>query len=204
VIDNLASGSHTLAPSLPSYGFWPATRTVTTPPAARGQDFVALTGPVSATLAPGAPASLVSTDTQALPTQLGIPAGALAASTTLVLTPTIAAGPRGWSFAGHAFDLTAAQAGAATPNLAFSAPVNVTIGYSAADVRLVADSSRLALWWWNGAAWQDAAETCSPAASYTRDPTARTVSVAICRSGRFALLGPTQQIYLPVGLNSAP
>lgn len=202
--DNLASGTHTLAPSLPGYSFWPAARTITTPPELRGQDFVALTRPVSATLAPGAPASLVSTDTQALPTQLDFPAGAVAASTTLMLTPTIAAAPRGWYFAGHAFELAAAQAGAAVPNLAFGAPVNLTIGYSAADARLISSPSRLALWWWNGAAWQDAAATCSPQASYTRDPIARTVGVAICRTGRFALLGPTQQVYLPLSSSSAP
>ena len=46
-------------------------------------------------------------------------------------------------------------------------------------------------------AWQDAAETCSPQAGYTRDLVARTISVAICRTGRLALLGPTQQVYLP-------
>jgi hypothetical protein len=194
---NLASGTHTLTPTLTGYRFWPASRTVSVVSDTRGQDFVALTAPISAALAPGAPSSLISTDTQALPTQLDFPAGAVAASTTLVLTPTVAAAPRGWAFAGHAFDLAAAQAGAAMPNLAFGGPVNVTIGYSAADARLVSDPSRLALWWWNGSAWQDAAETCSPAASYTRDAIARTVGVAICRTGRFTLLGPTRQLYLP-------
>jgi hypothetical protein len=196
-LDNIPSNPRLLTPASTDYAFYPASRTITAQSDVRGQDFVALTSPVSATLAPGTPASLVSTDTQALPAQLDLPPGAVAASTTLILTPTVAAGPRGWSFAGHAFDLAAAQAGAGVPNLAFDAPVKLTIGYSTADARLVSDSSRLALWWWNGAAWQDAAETCSPQASYTRNPIARTISVAICRTGRFALLGPTQQVYLP-------
>ncbi|HEU5102768.1 MAG TPA: hypothetical protein VFU22_27290 [Roseiflexaceae bacterium] len=128
----------------------------------------------------------------------------MAINTTLVLTPTVAAAPRGWSFAGHAFDLRAAQAGAPVPNLAFGAPVKLTIACSAADTRLVSDPPSLALWWWNGSAWQDAAETCSLVASYTHNIITRTISVAICRAGRFALLGPTQQVYLPLSLGSAP
>jgi hypothetical protein len=203
-LDNIPSNPRVLTPSSADYAFYPASRTITAQSDVRGQDFVALTSPVSATLGPSTSASLVSTDTQALPTQLDLPAGAVAANTTLILTPTVAAGPRGWSFAGHAFDLAAAQAGAAVPNLAFGAPVNVTVGYSAADARLITDASRLVLWWWNGTTWQDAAETCSPQASYTRDPIARTIGVAICRVGHFALLGPTQQIYLPFSLDNAP
>jgi hypothetical protein len=203
-LDNVPSNPRTLTPSFAGYAFYPATRTITTQLDAHGQDFVALTGPVSAALAPGTPASLTSTDTQALPTQIDIPSGAVAANTTLVLTPTVATAPRGWAFAGHAFDLAAAQASTPIPNLAFGAPVNVSISYSAGDARLISDPDRLALWWWNGSAWQDAAETCSPAASYTRDLLTRTIGVAICRTGRFALFGPTRQVYLPLSTISAP
>ena len=48
-----------------------------------------------------------------------------------------------------------------------------------------------------GSSWQDAAATCSPAATYVRDLITRTISVSLCRTGRFALFGPTQQAYLP-------
>jgi hypothetical protein len=203
-IGNFPSGTHTLAPAIAGYHFWPASRDITASSDMRGQDFVALTGPVSIALAPGAAASLRSSDTQDLPTRLDLPASAVAANTTLVLTPTIAMAPHGWAFAGHAFDLGASQAGAAVPDLAFGAPVAVTISYSAGDARLIADPSRLAMWWWNGTAWQDAAETCSSTATFARDPFARTIGVAICRTGRFALFGPTQQVYLPLSAGSTP
>ena len=159
---------------------------------------MALTGPVSTTLTPGAPTGLTSLDTQGLSTQLAVPADAVAASTTLVFTPTVAESTRGWAFAGHAFDLAASQNGTPTPNLLFSAPVTATISYSPGDARLVSNPANLALWWWNGSGWQDAAATCGQAGSYTRDPIARTIRVGFCRTGHFALFGPTQQVYLPL------
>jgi hypothetical protein len=196
-LDNISGGSHILTAALAGYRFWPASRSVTTTSDARGQDFVALTSPVSATLTPDAPTGLTSLDTQGLSTQLAIPAGAVAAGTTLVFTPTVAESTHGWAFAGHAFDLAASQSGTPMPNLLFSAPVTATISYSDGDARLVSTPANLALWWWNGSGWQDAAATCSPATTYARDLIMRTISVALCRTGRFALFGPTQQVYLP-------
>jgi len=84
------------------------------------------------------------------------------------------------------------------PELAFSAPVAVTIHYSEENVRAAADESQLVLSWWTGSEWQDAAQTCEPASSYIRDVANKTLSVSICRGGRFALFGPMNQVYLPV------
>lgn len=56
----------------------------------------------------------------------------------------------------------------------------------------------LALRWWDGAAWVDAAATCSPAAEYIRDPDGRTLSLPTCQTGVYKLMGPTQQVYLPL------
>jgi hypothetical protein len=198
LLNDISGGSHILTPALAGYGFWPASRSVTISSNALGQDFVALTGPVSATLTPSAPAGLTSVDTQGLPTQLDLPAGAVAANTTLVFTPTIVERPRGLAFAGHAFNLAASQSGTTAPDLLLSAPATVTISYSVGDVRLVSNQASLALWWWNGSGWQDASATCNPAVATTRDPASKTISVAICRTGRFALYGPTQQVYLPL------
>jgi hypothetical protein len=195
-LDNKSGGSHILTPALAGYSFWPASRSVTIAADARGQDFVALAGPISTTLTPGAPAGLTSLDTQGLPTQLGIPAGAVAVNTTLVLTPTVATSIYTWAFAGHAFDLAAFQSGTPTPDLLLSAPVTVTISYSSGDTRLISNPAGLTLRWWNGSSWQDAAATCSPVAPSVRDLIARTISVSLCRTGHFALFGPTQQVYL--------
>jgi hypothetical protein len=52
--------------------------------------------------------------------------------------------------------------------------------------------------WWSGSEWQDAAQTCDPALSYIRDVANKTLSVSICRGGRFGLFGPMHQVNLPM------
>ena len=46
--------------------------------------------------------------------------------------------------------------------------------------------------------WVDAAATCEPAADYSRDVAANTISVAICQPGRYALFGATNQLLIPI------
>ena len=75
--------------------------------------------------------------------------------------------------------------------------------YSDADVRVVADESQLALHWWTGSGWQDAAESCLPPSPYVRDTTNNVLGTAICHLSRFALLGPTRPGYLPVVLRQS-
>jgi hypothetical protein len=58
--------------------------------------------------------------------------------------------------------------------------------------------------WWDGSGWHDAAATCSPVGTYLRNPITQTISVALCRTGHFALFGPTWQVYLPLSMSSAP
>jgi hypothetical protein len=80
----------------------------------------------------------------------------------------------------------------------FNAPVTTTIHYSDAGVRVVADESQLSLWWWDGSAWQDASQTCDPPSTYMRDLEENVIGIPICRSGKYALFGPTEQAYLPI------
>jgi hypothetical protein len=192
---------YTLTPTLAGYTFWPPTRTARPGPDTRSHDFVILPGPVSITLAPGTgslPASLVYTDTQGLPTRLDFITGVVTQTTTLTLTPTIAGSVPGFAFAKHAFELAAFHDSAPIPGLTFGAPVTITISYSDRDVGLVSDESQLALWRWTDGAWQDAAQTCDPAPSYTRDEVNNLLSVPACRPGLFGLFGPTHQIYMPI------
>jgi len=199
---DLVSGAYTLTPSQASYVFVPSSRTVTVPPDSAKQDFVMLPGPVSITLSlsgtASLPAHLVYYDTQGLTTTLEFPPGAVTGVTTVWLWPTIASNRPGFVFAGHAFELGTLEDSAPLLELAFSAPVAVTINYSDDDVRAVADENQLVLAWWTGSEWQDAAQTCDPASSYIRDVANRTLSVSICRGGQFALFGPMNQVYLPV------
>jgi hypothetical protein len=85
-------------------------------------------------------------------------------------------------------------------DLAFGAPVAVTIRYSDADVAVVIDEQELMLAQWQADenAWVDAATTCEPAANYSRDVATNTISVAICQPGRYALFGATNQLLIPI------
>jgi hypothetical protein len=78
----------------------------------------------------------------------------------------------------------------------FDSPVNVTIAYSDMDIRLVTDEGALMLMWWDGSSWIDAAQSCSPPSVYTRGN--NSISLGICRDGRYGLFGPSIRGWLPV------
>jgi hypothetical protein len=83
-------------------------------------------------------------------------------------------------------------------NLDFNMPVTVTISYTSDDVRLVSDVSQLQLWRWGGSAWQEAASSCDPPTTADHDLVNRRYAVPVCKSGRYALLGPSWGVYLPL------
>jgi unsaturated rhamnogalacturonyl hydrolase len=200
-------GTYVLTPTLNGYAFYPPTRTVILPPDDAAQDFTILPGPVSTTLTfdvgtVSLPASLPYTDTQGLVTYLDFPAGAVSYPTELTLRPTLASGETGFAFAGHAFELVAYQQGSVHLDFTFAVPVTVTIRYGDGPPSPISDESRLSLRWWTGDGWQDAAGTCNPASSYTRDLEGNVLSVPICRTGRFSLFGPTNQVFLPLTLHN--
>jgi len=197
-ITNLLAGTYILTPTLTGYIFYPPARTVTLPPDASGQNFTILPEPVSANLSPDTSVTLVLTDTQGLTTVLTFPAGAVTQTTTVVLTPTVASGGAGLAFAGHTFELKAFRDGDSLPGFGFEVPITVTIHYSDRNVRVIKDESQLALMRWTGNGWEDAANTCMPPSTYIRDLENNVLSVAICHLSKFALLGPTNQVYLPL------
>lgn len=194
----MPEGTYTITPSLPGNAFHPPSRTVSVPPSALGQNFTILPEPVQIDFTPGISATLRYTDTQELPTWLEIPGDASATPLTLQVVPTIGGGAPGYAFTGHAFELNASGAGEGAAGFVFNAPLTATIQYSPLDVAVISDPDNLALWLWDGAAWQDAAQSCSPAGEYSRDPANYTLSLPICQTGTYKLMGPTQQVYLPM------
>lgn len=195
------AGAYILTPTKPGWVFMPPTRTVILPPDATGQDFTMLHPPVSITLSlsgtASLPASLSYVDTQGLTTTVMFPAGAVTATTTIVLTPTVPIAGSALAFAGHAFDMEAYQGGVRQPDFTFVQPVLVTIHYSQQDVRLIADENQLALYRWEGGAWADAA--CD---AYIRQLSENWLTAPICRLSHFAFFGPTNRIYLPLVLRN--
>jgi len=206
VLDGLLPGTYTLTTRAAGHVFRPAARAVSLPPDAGGQNFVILPGAVSTTLPLSGTASLPTlltyTDTQGLTTTLYFPAGAFTQTTTLTLTPTLAQSGGGLAFAGHAFEVGGYQGSLLLPGLTLKLPTRITIHYSAQDARVVSDESQLALLWWTGSAWQDAAATCDPPSLYERDLARRALSLPVCRLGRLSLFGPTHHTYLPLALRN--
>jgi hypothetical protein len=162
---------------------------------------------VASDLSPDTETSLVYTDTQGLTTTLQVPLGAVTETTRLVFIPTAVTAPPGLTSAGHGFDLAAYRQGVQLPGFTFNRPLTLTIRYSDRDVRLVTDERQLFLAWWTGDEWVDAFGTCDPSGTATLeiylDPARNLLRLPICHLSRFALFGPTRQMYLPLVLRDA-
>jgi hypothetical protein len=190
---NLEFGSYAITPTLAGYAFSPPNRQVSLPHDWQGQNFVILPSPVSIELQPGISTTLVYTDVQGLPTSFTFPAGLVDATATAVVTPTLAEGFFGMRFAGHAFELAIQGE---TLDI-YSQPVTVTIQYSALDTAVISDTTRLALYRWGEGGWVEAGASC-PSQPIPVTPEPGVFQAAICQDGRYALLGPTRSVAIPV------
>jgi len=164
-----------------------ATVTFTVLPIANGAAAVA---------APAGDVTLIYTDAQHNPTAILVPAGAVAQRSSLIYAAQVspsAASPGGLQFANKAFTLDAYVDGQHQPGFVFARPLTVALTYSDSDVAAVKEAE-LVLYYWTGAAWADAAETCAPMSKYQRDLAANRLSVAICHLSEFALFGPSNPL----------
>jgi hypothetical protein len=206
MFEELLPGSYTITPTLIGYVFMPPARTVAVPPDASRVNFYVLPAAVSTTLAMSGttnlPGRLAVVDTQGLTTTLDFPAGAVTGTTTIVLTSTMTGSGPGLAFGGHAFDIAAFQDGHRLPSLTLGQPVTVAVHYSTQDVRLISDEGQVGLWWWSGDGWENAANTCDPPLGTSHLPTQRLLQVPICHLSLFSLMGPTNQVHLPLVLRS--
>lgn len=161
-----------------------------------------LTAVRSGAEASGGPAigsTLVSTDAQGNGATISIPAGVAAQPTTFLYTPvsTENTAPPAFTFAGRAFTLDAYQSGAKLNFFSFQKPIVVTLTYADADVAGLSEGT-LKLYLKSDNAWVDAATSCTPTSSYTRDPAHNQVTVAVCHLTEFGLFGTRSQVFLPL------
>jgi hypothetical protein len=191
-------GTYTITPNLSGFVFSPTSREVSVPPSTFSQNFTILSAPVEISFTPGISTTLRFTDTQRLPSWLDIPSNAYNRPLTLQIIPTVEERAQNYAFAGHAFELNVILNSKQNADFGFNHPLVMTITYSPQDIAVITDSASLALWRWDGAAWQDAAQTCSPASEYIRNPDHYSISVPICLTGIYKLMGLTRQFYLPV------
>jgi hypothetical protein len=154
---------------------------------------------ITTSVDPESGGTLVYTNTQGLTTTIQVPPDAVDQATSLVYLPQQPESPpSGFAFAGQGFDLEAFQNGTLVPGLVFAEPVTVTIHYSDADVAGL-DEESLALTYWTGSVWQDAA--CGPVERHLAE---NWLAAPICHLSRFALLGERvgSTIFLPLVLQN--
>ena len=132
-----------------------------------------------------------------------IPPGGVSQPVTLKFTTNFypSAPTSGLTFGHIGFTLAVYDQGGNLLNpFSFDQPVTITIHYLDSDVAVLQED-QITLYDWDTAAstWVDAAQTCSPASAYTRDPANNTLSVQICHLSEFALLGSAlHNIMLPL------
>jgi len=196
---HLRSGAHDLVPSGTALVFRPPSQTVTIPTARPRARFMALPAPVSTVLTPaGSDVTLAYSDSQGLATQFVFPSDAVTVSTGILVTPTLPVGvPVDLRWTGHAFEVGAERNGQPASELVFGQPIAISLEYSDSDAWSLLDESDLAVQRWDGTAWSPAEADCGSVPPVTVDPVANVVATAVCRTGHYALFGPTRRTFLP-------
>lgn len=150
--------------------------------------------PTIQTITPSSDYTVNFSSTQGTTAALALPAGSVTQTLDIIVTPdTVTTGePTGFHLGNLAFDIQAYVGGTPLASLDFLNPVTLTLNYnSQATGSLIEEELRL--FWWDGAAWVDAA--CRP---YVRDTVNNTLQVPICHLSKFAIGGPSYDIYLPL------
>ena len=142
--------------------------------------------------------TLISNDEN---TEIIIPPDAVNGEVTFLFdpqpTPTHAIDRR-LDFAGNSFELTAWDE-TEQPVTTFAPPLVITISYDEESLGVIPEIS-LFLYYWDEtqAAWLDAATICDNG-QYTRNLAENWLSLPICRTGEFALVGGEEYtLYLPL------
>ncbi len=136
-------------------------------------------------------ADLTFTGTRGNLVEVTLPPGSVTQTVTLAFAPSQTAISAGaFVMAGQSFSLDAYINGVLQSGFTFAAPVTVTLHYTSSDLG-VTPASVLALMYWNGTKWTDAA--CG---AYDRHPGEYWLSVPICHLSQFAL--GSNRVSLPI------
>jgi hypothetical protein len=153
--------------------------------------------PVELTLTPGISQTLVYSDTYQRQVSLDFPALAISSPLTVTAIAVWEAGLLDQSFAGIAFELQASQGGVTLPAYTFTPPITVTLVYNGSDVWTISDPAALTLKFATPEGWVEALDTCPTPGNYTRKLAENRLSLPICKTGRYALFGPTHRQFIP-------
>ena len=185
-ISGLVAGTYTLTPSKIGYTFTPVTRTVTVPPAAPGQDFVATpVVPVVTAVAPTSPATITLPGAWG---EVSLPASLV--TTTTSFTYTQATSPvettGGFAFAGRSFTLDATDESGQPVNT-FNSFFTITLDYQDSEWQAagIPVEENLNLYFWNGTAWTPVL----PCVGCSRDTVNNRITAVLNHLTEFAMLG---------------
>jgi hypothetical protein len=192
-----AVGTYTISAQMTGYGTWPLTQTVNFEPPTSGGDFYVVARPISGTLQPGISTTLGYTDTRGLPTEVYFPPDAVSQVSTVQLTPTMAFHRGDQRFVGNAFELAVVDGTSLGGARSFDTAVRITINYSDLGVLVVDEESLLLMIEVDGV-WVEATSLCTEPSEYDRDLPSNVLGVSVCDTGRFALFGETNQLFLPI------
>jgi hypothetical protein len=138
-------------------------------------------------------------------TGVAVPAGAVSETSTIVYTPDTVveqSHPGGFRLGGLTFDLQVCQGDECLGDYTFGETVTLTLHYHDEDVAGMIEDE-LYLYTWDGTAWVDAVIDCGwPLTAYGRHPENNELVVPVCHFSRFALVGDTHSVYLPLVLRS--
>ena len=99
-------------------------------------------------------------------------------------------------FAGHAVSVEVGTITSTVTN--FAVPVTMSISYSDIDISHISDEEELWIRSLDGANYEDASDSCQPPSQYHRDIANNSITLAICRTGEFALVGSRRTVFLPI------
>lgn len=123
-----------------------------------------------------------------------VPAGAVGETIVLQATSaTPASIPAGSELVGFSFNLTALQDGHPLTGFDFLLPVTIYVDYTDEQIAGLNEIS-LRIYFWDEAteSWLDAAQTCDPLSTYTRNRLDNWFSIDICHLTQFAVFGKTE------------
>lgn len=197
---NLEPGRYALLPQQDSYRFAPISQTVELP-TRNEYHFTILPEAITATIGGGVTVTLILTDTQGLTTALTFPADARADPIQVTVLPLQMPHFFGHASAHHAFVLSLPSFPTRIPAPDFARPLSITLGYSITDTRTISPTAEMGLWWLDEAdGWLRAEVTCGPLSRAESAKTAQLpgrMEAALCRTGLYALAGPTNQLLAP-------
>jgi hypothetical protein len=189
-LSNLPSGFYHLEASYTSFGSWPYPHQVNASEDVMGQDLYIVPARKSELLDPVEPTVFTIIDPQNMQLTLEFQHGAVPAETPVTVVSIMAFPISGMAFAGHAFELLA-------HTLTFPSPVTATVEFSQADIAVISEPEGLALLYYSQDGWMEAAHTCPDPGNTTLDLEIGYLRLEVCRTGRYALFGPSHQVVLP-------